>query len=749
MKLNPLLLLAPLCSASALAAPEIRPLNTPIEQTPLPSVTESTAPLPSAIESTRALNRPTQLEALPSAAPAQPLATEMTPVQVHLSPPPAPPKTESVPSSEPVPAPSAPTVSTPTRAAKPVRANRSASASSSPAPSQAPRPAANSNVRDASEAAMASKAIELYEAKDYKGAIVLLKQLRPFYVRTQDAGMISLVGFAAMEAGETELALESFRQAAEWTDDEEFWLVLVDAYLRLDQPKEAQKILDGLPKSKERDQRLDALLGASASKAFESGQYALAEKTLLESKSPLGAANLELLGWIQLRLGKLSEAAASFEASYRKKPSPGAAQGLAFSHQRLKSVDKLIALADSLKGPLLDLTNDPAVREQAASGQFARIAVNEKGQLIVGSAGSYTPPSPGVTVSAGPTYRKRNGEAGQGELEVVGASVLGEWVGARDRVSVKVDQFAADNGETRQSSMNTVYALWRHQSDNALETSLGLGMSPTGGELSAKPIGEIGLAHYDADYGWNAKLYRQTNMESILSMSGSRQQDANGQTVRWGQVLEDGINLGGYITLPGDLKDWKAEGSLTAARITGEGVADNSKLAFWGRILRPVEEIEGLRLGADMYTSAFDKNLSYYTPGFGGYYSPQTSLNIGPAAALERRIGALQLNAYAGLGWGYVKQASADGNPLTGENPGWYPSSSSNGLAAHLDIDAKLPLDRNWSLGLNLAGQNSPDYEEWRAWLYASYYFGAPPAAASLDTAPKDAVPETPKATKP
>jgi tetratricopeptide (TPR) repeat protein len=613
-----------------------------------------------------------------------------------------------------------------------VIAKPAAPSSTPPSASRAP----GSVVRDDSEALLASKAIELYNANDYAGALVILKQLQAFYVRAKDAGMISLIGFAALNAGENQLALDSFRQAAEWTDDEEFYLVLVDAHLKLGQTDEAQKILDGMPKSKERDQKIDALLGVRAAKIFESGQYSLAEKMLLESKAPLGAGNLELLGWIQLRLGKLNEAAANFEAAYRKKPTPGAAQGLAFTHQRLKSTDKLIVLADTLKGPLLDLTKDPAVREQIAAGNLSRISVDGQGQLMLGSAGSYTPPSPGVSVAIGPSYRQRNGTEGQGKLDVAGVSVLGEWVGDQDKVAVKVNQVTADNGETRQSGMNSLYALWRHQADGGLEYSLGLGVSPTGGVLSAKPLGEIGLASYNADYGWNAKLFRQANLESILSMSGSSQAGSTpGSRVAWGQVLEDGINLGGYVTLPGDLKDWKVEGSLTAARLTGEGVADNTKLAFWGRVLRPVEGWDGVRLGADMYTSSFNKNMSYYTPGFGGYFSPQASINLGGVAVYEGQLGAVKLNAQAGLGWGYVNQAAADGNPLTGAEPGKYAGYSSNGLATHVDIDAQLPLDRNWTLGLNLGGLSSPGYEEWRAWLYARYYFGTPSSSPTSTTA--------------
>lgn len=735
MKIISFFALTLFCLTPAFAEPVITPLNTSVEHTVLPTSIESSAlpstaseptAFPSAIEKNKVLPPPIQREVLPSNAPAQAVVREVpapeAPVASETLTPAA--RSPEAPADKPAPTPARNTQHQPT-----TRNGASPGNVKPSAPSGNPR-SASSVVRDDSEALLASKAIDLYDAGDYAGALVILKQLKAFYVRAKDAGMISLIGFAALNAGENQLALEAFRQAADWTEDEEYWLFLVDAHLKLDQMDEAQKILDSLPKSKERDQKIDSLLGVRAAKTFESGQYSLAKKMLLDATAPLGAGNLELLGWIQLRLGKLNEAAASFEAAYRKKPTPGAAQGLAFTHQRLKSTDKLIVLADTLKGPLLDLTKDPAVREQIAAGNLSRIAVDGQGQLLLGSAGSYTPPSPGVSVSVGPSYRQRNGAEGQGKLDVAGVSVLGEWVGEKDQVAVKVNQVTADNGETRQSGMNSLYALWRHQADDHLEYSLGLGVSPTGGVLSAKPLGEMGLASYNTDYGWNAKLFRQANLESILSMSGSSQASSTpGSRLEWGQVLEDGINLGGYVTLPGDLKDWKAEGSLTAARLTGEGVADNTKLAFWGRLLRPIEGWDGVRMGADIYTSSFNKNLSYYTPGFGGYFSPQASINLGGVAVYEGRLDAVKLNAQAGLGWGYAKQAAADGNPLTGSEPGKYAGYSSNGLATHIDIDAQLPLDRDWTLGLNLGGLSSPGYEEWRAWLYARYYFGAPSAS--------------------
>lgn len=593
-------------------------------------------------------------------------------------------------------------------------------------------------MRDANEGELAAKAGDLFQAKDYKGALLILKQMQPKIIAGKDAGLISLLGYAALNAGEDQLAIDSFKMAAEWTEDEEFFFALSDTYVQLKQPEEAKKVLNSLPKSKDRDRKLDELLGVEVNAIFQSGQYSAAEKMLLDSKAPLGAGNLELLGWIQLRLGKLAEAAASFEASYRKKPSQGAAQGLAFSHQRLKSTDKLVVLADSLKGPLLELTNDPAVRETIASGQLNRIGVDGKGKLTLANAGSYSPPNPGLSVTVGPNIRQRNGDNGQGKLEVAGATAVAEWVGESHQLSVKARQFQADNGEIRENNLSSIYALWRHQSAHGLEYSAGLGISPAGGVITTTPIAELGIASYGAESGWNAQIFRRTNEESILSMSGLYDPQSK---YSWGQVMENGLTLGGYFTLPDALKDWKAEGSLTLSQLEGKNVADNQKLAFWGRLTRPIEDVEGLRAGLVLYSSAFDKNLSYYTPGFGGYFSPEASVNITPALIYEGSLGALELKTQAGLGWGYAKQASADGNPLSGQDPGKYPGGSSSGLASFLDVDARLPLDKNWALGLNLGGQSSPDYEEWYAWFYARYSFGASApslaAKASHETSPQ------------
>ncbi|MEW5839026.1 MAG: cellulose synthase subunit BcsC-related outer membrane protein [Pseudomonadota bacterium] len=595
-------------------------------------------------------------------------------------------------------------------------------------------------LRDANEAELSAKAVELFEAKDFKGSLFILKQMQPKIIAGKDAGMISLLGYAALNAGESQLAIDSFKLAAEWTEDEEFFFALSDTYVQLKQPEEAKKVLESLPQSKDRDRKLDELLGVEVNALFQSGQYGAAEKMLLDSKFPLGASNLELLGWIQLRLGKLAEAAASFEASYRKKPSRGAAQGLAFSHQRLKSTDKLIVLADSLKGPLLDLTQDPAVRESIAAGKLNRIGVDADGKLTLAGAGSYAPPDPGLSVAVGPAYRQRNGDDGQGKLDVVGVTAVAEWVDDKNRVTIRARQFQADNGETREDGLSSVYALLRHQGDEGLEYSAGLGISPAGGAISPTPVGELGVASYGAENGWNAQLFRRTNEESILSMSGLYD-PVSRQT--WGQVMENGLTLGGYYTLPDMLKDWKAEGSLTVSQLEGQGVADNQKLAFWGRALRPIDGVDGLRAGAVLYASAFDKNLSYYTPGFGGYFSPEASVNITPALVYEGALGDVELKTQAGLGWGYAKQASADGNPLTGQDPGKYPGGSSSGLASFLDLDAQLPLDKSWTLGLNLGGQSSPDYEEWYAWLYARYYFGSPSASSAPKAADDGAAPKS------
>lgn len=554
---------------------------------------------------------------------------------------------------------------------------------------------------------IAQPAIVAFDAKRYEDAAHILKQGWPQILEYQDFGMMSLLGYAAMHNNDAETSLMAFGKAAELTEDDQFYLPLADALLHFGRLDEAKAVLDKMSPSPERDERRLTLTLKQAQKAFDTGLYPQAEMILLEQRAQLPAGGLELLGWIQYRLGKLEAAAEQFEQSYRKSPSQGAAQGLVFSLHRLKRHAHLLAIAQAQPGPL-DALLPPAVREAIARGA-SQFSVDSQAQLSLASGSAPSnDASPGVRLSIAPSIRHKKGTPGEGKLEQANIPIQLTWQGAQDEVQLTLT--AQKNDDEREAIRgNGLYALWKHHSEEGLEYRLGLGRGPEGGLLDPAILGEAGLGYYQDDWGLGGRLFRRGNEESLLALQGKPHPTIPGAA--WGRVIETGLSLDGYKRFG----PWQSLASVTASRLTGEGVADNHKLEVYARALHPLQAIPGLALGPELYASHFDKNLSAFEPGHGGYFSPDRFIKLGALASYETRIERLDLKFLAGVGYGWSRQEAAPGNPLTGTEPGKYPASSNEGIAYHGLLTGSWALDPHWRLGFNLGGQKSPDYTDWRA----------------------------------
>ncbi|MGB9670394.1 MAG: cellulose synthase subunit BcsC-related outer membrane protein [Halothiobacillaceae bacterium] len=581
------------------------------------------------------------------------------------------------------------------KANKPVTA---AAQPTPPAPQQDPVAAYNKLVQPG---------IQAFDAQRFEEAYRILKEARPQIEAMSDVGLLTLLGLAAMKVGDEHTALEALRQAAELTEDDQFYQPYIDGLLQFKRYDEAQAVLGKMSASPERDERQLRLTMARANQAFELGDYAGAERMLLEQRAKLDAGGLELLGWIQYKLGKLDAAAEQFEAAYRKTPTKGSAQGLVFSLHRLKRYDRLPPILDSIKGPLDELIS-PVTREALAQGQ-TRFTVDAEARLMPATSAAGASGG-GWHVRLEPNMRHKRGTPGEGRLTQSGVVATVQGEGESDSYTLQLGQQRADNGED-QAVGQYGYALWRHRFGEGFESRLGIGRSLSGGAVSAATLGEAGLGYYTADWGLGARLFRRGNEESLLALSGMRDTNTG---LSWGRVLETGVMVDGYRRVG----EWNTLFSLTRSHLTGEDVASNEKMDLYARALHPVKAVPGLALGPELYTSRFDKNLSAFEPGHGGYFSPERFFKIGVLANYQTQWDALQLNVLAGLGWGWSRQAAADGNPLTGSEPGKYAASSSNGVAYHGRIDGEWPLDTKWRLGFSLGGQKSPDYTDWRAKMY-------------------------------
>jgi tetratricopeptide (TPR) repeat protein len=678
------------------------PAGAGVEIIPLPSSTEAVQSLPQ--QTPQVEQRKPAVELL------RPVKEGEAPRPVDKPMAPAPSLAE-----EPVrPAPSAPAQPSadkprPAKAARPAPAPAQAARPTKPAISSAPNaaPAEDPVVR---YNAMVQPAIVAFDEKRYAEAHRILKGALPEIIAISDVGMLSLLGYASMEVGDEATALSAFKQAADMTEDDQFYQAWVDGLLHFKRMDEAEVVLKKMSPSPERDQRLANLAIIRANPLFEQGNYAEAERLLLEQRPHLDAGGLELLGWIQYRAGKMDAAAEQFEAAYRKTPSKGAAQGLVFSLHRLKRYERLPPLLEGVRGPLDELIA-PATREALAQGQ-TRFNVDGEARLTP-STTAPTASNSGTTVRIEPTYRNKQGIAGEGRLHQAGVSASVQVQGENDTVKLQLEGQRTDNGQ-EDATGQRFYALWRHSLQNGFESRLGLGRSLSGGAVGAATLGEAGLGYYTAEWGLGGRLFRRGNEESLLALSGLRDPLSG---LAWGRVLETGLSVDGYRRVG----EWNALFSLTRSRLTGEGVADNNKTELYARALRPISALPGLALGPELYASRFDKNLSAFESGHGGYFSPERFLKLGALASFDTRLDRLELKLLAGLGWGWSRQAAAAGNPLLDLEPGKYPATQSDGLAYHARLDGHWPLTARWSLGFTLGGQKSPDYTDWRAGVYAQH----------------------------
>ncbi|KQQ82854.1 cellulose synthase [Xanthomonas sp. Leaf131] len=169
------------------------------------------------------------------------------------------------------------------------------------------------------------------------------------------------------------------------------------------------------------------------------------------------------------------------------------------------------------------------------------------------------------------------------------------------------------------------------------DTGVGVGVryrnGGFGADIGSTPIGfqeqnVIGGIGYRGELGdavsWSAEASRRAVTDSVLSFAGA--QDARSRR-EWGGVTSNGISLS--ATADNGLLGGYA--NLAAHRLLGNNVADNDHrqvdLGFYVHALET--QHQSLTAGINLTAMQYDKNLSGFTYGHGGYFSPQDYVDLG------------------------------------------------------------------------------------------------------------------------
>src|SRR4051794_37608923 len=229
------------------------------------------------------------------------------------------------------------------------------------------------------------------------------------------------------------------------------------------------------------------------------------------------------------------------------------------------------------------------------------------------------------------------------------------------------------------------------------------------------------------------EIARRPVKDSLLSYAGTRD-PGTGQTfggvARTGGGLEVGYDEGGFGAY--------AKGGYN--RFDGTKVAGNSAIEMTtGAFIRPIKTGNNeLKVGVALTYLNFEKNLSHFTIGHGGYFSPQNYVGLGipieytvTADKLKYAIGAtIGVRSFkekaadyypndASLQSGLVALAATDATIKTS-----YPSHSSFGLGGDLRGNVEYAVKPNLSVRLRGAYGNSTNYSEAAGGVFVKYRMG-------------------------
>lgn len=213
---------------------------------------------------------------------------------------------------------------------------------------------------------------------------------------------------------------------------------------------------------------------------------------------------------------------------------------------------------------------------------------------------------------------------------------------------------------------------------------------------------------------------------SLLSFAGA--QDPNSE-ITWGGVNATGASLGLGYDQGGSYGLWS---NLSAHHLSGTSVEDNYRLRLMGGAYhrwRNRPDSIGT-WGLNTMAMHYDKDLSGYSLGQGGYYSPQQSFSLSVPVSYRQRsthwVWALEASVSHSWSESNVQPRYPLKNPATRQLPDAV-AIATGGRGGGLGFSAAGRLERrlgdHWRSGISLTLQNAEDYSPTALGLYLRYSF--------------------------
>ncbi len=280
------------------------------------------------------------------------------------------------------------------------------------------------------------------------------------------------------------------------------------------------------------------------------------------------------------------------------------------------------------------------------------------------------------------------------------------------------------------------------QKASGVEVNLGLTNDSFKIDLGSTPLGQD-LSTLVGGVQWSPRLTdyltliltgeRRAVTDSLLSWVGMEDK-LSGK--RWGQVTKNGGNaLLSYDN--GDAGFYFGAGGYS---YIGENVASNQSLnGTAGAYVRPYHDANSeLKTGISMNWMDYSKNLSYYSYGQGGYFSPQDFVAVSFPVDWSRNYDDLKVKMGASVGYQSYSQDRSAWFPTDAAKQAqlqsyydagyateaYYAGSSKNGIGYNLHAGVDYKVNKDVTLGGQLGYDTFGDYNESTAQLYFRYMIG-------------------------
>ncbi|ORT93522.1 cellulose biosynthesis protein BcsC, partial [Klebsiella pneumoniae] len=265
----------------------------------------------------------------------------------------------------------------------------------------------------------------------------------------------------------------------------------------------------------------------------------------------------------------------------------------------------------------------------------------------------------------------------------------------------------------------------KNQTDSGASVAVGWKNDTWSGDIGTTPMGfnvvdVVGGLSYSSDVGpvgYTVNVHRRPISSSLLSFGG--QKDSSSHTgATWGGVRADG----GGLSLSYDRGEahgiWS---SLGADSLTGKNVADNWRVrwmtGYYYKVIN--ENNRRVTVGLNNMIWHYDKDLSGYTLGQGGYYSPQEYLSFAVPVTWRQRTENWSWELGGSVSWSHSRTQTQARYPLLNLIPSDYrqraselteEGSSSHGFGYTARALVERRVTSNWFVGAAVDIQQAKDY---------------------------------------